>query len=32
MNPGGIVLIIAGTWLATQLLAGNMLSRLGLVG
>lgn len=31
MNPGGVVLIIAGTWLLTQLLAGDMLARLRIV-
>lgn len=31
MNPGGVVLIIAGTWLLTQLLAGDMLGRLRIV-
>lgn len=30
MNAGGILLILAGLWLATQVLAGHFLERLGL--
>lgn len=32
MKPGGVVLMIAGVWVLTQVLAGNMLQRLGVVG
>lgn len=28
MNPNGILLIVAGVWLLSQLLAGDMLHRL----
>jgi hypothetical protein len=31
MNSGGIVLIIAGIWLITQVCAGDMLGRLDLL-
>jgi hypothetical protein len=31
MNTGGIVLIIAGVWLAVQITAGDMLGRLNLL-
>lgn len=31
MNPAGIVLIIAGTWVVTQVFGGNALQRLGIV-
>lgn len=30
MNAGGLLLILAGLWLATQVLAGDFLGRLGL--
>ncbi len=32
MNPSGIVLIVAGVWLLAQLLAGDLLGRLKVVG
>lgn len=32
MNSAGVVLIGAGVWLLTQLLGGQMLERLGVVG
>lgn len=31
MNPGGIVLIIAGVWVGCQLFGGQALQRLGVV-
>lgn len=31
MNPSGIVIIIAGVWVATQVLKGNALQRLGIL-
>ena len=31
MNPGGVVLLIAGVWLLTQVLGGQMLERLNIV-
>ena len=31
MKPGGVVLMIAGVWLLSQVLAGGMLERLNLV-
>lgn len=31
MNPAGIVLIIAGTWVCAQIFAGNALERMGIV-
>jgi len=31
MNPGGIVIIVAGVWLVTQIVAGDMLGRLNLL-
>ena len=31
MNAGGVVLILAGVWLLTQVLAGEMLARLKVV-
>ncbi len=31
MKPGGVVLIVAGMWVLTQVLAGQMLERLGVV-
>jgi hypothetical protein len=31
MNAAGIVLIIAGVWLLTQVLAGGALTRLGVL-
>lgn len=31
MNPGGIFLIVAGIWLVTQVVAGDMLGRLDLL-
>lgn len=30
VTAGGILLILAGVWLATQVLAGDFLARLGL--
>ena len=32
MRPGGIVMAVAGAWLISQLVAGNLLGRLGLFG
>lgn len=29
MNPGGVVLLIAGVWVVTQVLGGKALQRLG---
>lgn len=31
MNPAGILLIIAGTWVVSQVFAGNALQRLNIV-
>lgn len=31
MNGGGVVLVIAGVWVLTQVLAGDMLGRLNIV-
>lgn len=31
MNPGGLVLILAGVWLVVQVVAGDMLGRLNLL-
>lgn len=31
MNPGGVVLLIAGVWVLTQVLGGQMLERLNVV-
>ena len=31
MNPGGVVLILAGVWVAAQVLKGEALERLGIV-
>ena len=31
MNPGGVVLMIAGTWVLVQVLAGDALGRLKVV-
>ncbi len=31
MNPAGVVVIIAGVWVATQVLAGDALQRLGIL-
>lgn len=31
MNPGGVVLVIAGVWVLCQVLGGDALNRLGLV-
>lgn len=31
MNPSGVVIIIAGVWAATQVLAGDALRRLGIL-
>lgn len=31
MNPGGVVLLIAGTWIACQVWKGEALQRLGVV-
>jgi len=32
VNPGGIVLVVAGVWVLCQVLGGDALKRLGLVG
>lgn len=32
MNPSGIVLVVAGVWLLAQLLSGDLLGRLKVVG
>jgi hypothetical protein len=32
VSVGGLVLIIAGTWVLTQVLAGDALGRLGIAG
>ena len=32
MNAGGVVLIVLGLWALCQVLAGNALERLGLIG
>jgi hypothetical protein len=31
MNPGGLVIAIAGVWLGCQVFGGKMLERLGIV-
>lgn len=31
MKPGGVVLMIGGVWLLTQILAGQMLERLAVL-
>lgn len=31
MNPGGIVVVIAGVWLGCQVFGGHMLERLGIL-
>lgn len=31
MNPGGLVVAIAGVWLGFQIFGGNMLQRLGII-
>lgn len=31
MNPAGLVLIIAGTWIVSQVFAGNALQRLNII-
>lgn len=31
MNPGGIVIVVAGIWLICQVTAGDMLGRLNLL-
>ena len=31
MNPGGLVVVIAGVWLGCQIFGGNALERLGIV-
>lgn len=31
MRPGGLLLVIAGVWVLTQVLAGDALQRLGLI-
>jgi hypothetical protein len=31
MNPGGLVLVLFGVWLITQIVAGDMLGRLNLL-
>lgn len=32
MNAAGLLLIVAGTWVLTQVLAGKALGRLGVAG
>lgn len=32
MNPGGVLLVVAGVWVVTQVLAGKALERLGVIG
>jgi hypothetical protein len=32
MNPGGLVLMVAGVWVLSQVLAGEALERLGILG
>ena len=32
MNAGGVVLILAGAWILAQILAGDLLGRLKIVG
>lgn len=32
MNPGGLVLVIAGVLVLTQVLGGDALNRLGIIG
>ncbi|WP_088289833.1 hypothetical protein [Kineosporia sp. A_224] len=32
MNPSGLVIIIAGVWVACQVLGGDALTRLGITG
>lgn len=32
MKPGGVVLVLAGVWVLTQILGGHMLERLGVLG
>lgn len=32
MNPGGVVLVVAGVWVLCQVLGGDALKRLGIVG
>ncbi len=32
MKPAGFVLMIAGVWVCTQVLAGHALERLGVIG
>jgi hypothetical protein len=31
MNPSGLVLVVAGIWLITQVFAGDMIGRLNLL-
>lgn len=31
MNPGGLVILVAGVWLGCQVFGGNMLERLGIL-
>jgi hypothetical protein len=31
VNPGGLVIAIAGVWLGCQIFGGNMLQRLGII-
>jgi len=31
VNPGGVVIVLAGVWLLTQVLGGQMLERLGVL-
>lgn len=32
MRPGGVLLVIAGVWVLCQVLGGNALERLGVIG
>lgn len=31
MNPGGVVIVLAGIWLGCQVFGGNALERLGII-
>lgn len=32
MRPGGVLLVLAGAWVLCQVLGGNALERLGVIG
>lgn len=32
MRPGGVLLVLAGVWVLCQVLGGNALERLGVIG